>query len=83
MYLHSKHIIYTQSQPVFALNFHPLVPVFNAVVNILFSSVVDHGSSHVEVIPDYKSGICCFSLKHVALRFKSKDWLALSVDNVF
>jgi hypothetical protein len=25
---------------------------------------------------DYKIGICCFSVKHSALRRKSKDWLA-------
>jgi hypothetical protein len=25
---------------------------------------------------DYKIGICCFSLKHAAVRSKSKDWLA-------
>ena len=25
---------------------------------------------------DYKIGICCFSTKYVALRRKSKDWLA-------
>jgi hypothetical protein len=26
--------------------------------------------------PDYKIGICWFSAKHIALRGKSKDWLA-------
>ena len=31
---------------------------------------------------DYKIGICCFSTKHVALRRKSKDWLARNQDNV-
>ena len=31
---------------------------------------------------DYKIGICCFSTKHVALRRKSKDWLALNQDSV-
>ena len=29
-----------------------------------------------------KIGICCFSTKHVALRRKSKDWLARNEDNV-
>jgi hypothetical protein len=24
---------------------------------------------------DYKSGICCFSAKHAALRRKDNDWL--------
>ena len=32
---------------------------------------------------DYKIGICCFSAKHVALRRKSKDWLARNQNNVF
>jgi hypothetical protein len=31
---------------------------------------------------DYKIGICCFSVKHSALRRKSTDWLALNQDNV-
>jgi hypothetical protein len=31
---------------------------------------------------DYKIGICCFSTKHVALRRKSKDWLARNQDIV-
>ena len=29
-----------------------------------------------------KTGICCFSAKHAALRRKSKDWLARNQDNV-
>ena len=31
---------------------------------------------------DFKTGICCFSTKHAALRSKSKDWLAVNQDNV-
>jgi hypothetical protein len=31
---------------------------------------------------DYKIGMCCFSAKHVALRRKSKDWLARNQNNV-
>ena len=31
---------------------------------------------------DYKIGMCCFSDKHAALRWKSKDWLARNQDNV-
>jgi hypothetical protein len=31
---------------------------------------------------DYQISICCFSAKHVALRKKSKDWLARNQDNV-
>ena len=47
------------------------------------ASAVDRGfeprSGHTK---DYKIGICCFSAKHVALRSKSKDWLARNQDNV-
>jgi GH43 family beta-xylosidase len=31
---------------------------------------------------DYKTGICCFSAKHTALRKKCKDWLTWNQDNV-
>ena len=31
---------------------------------------------------DYKTGICCFSARHAALRSKSNDWLALNHDNM-
>jgi hypothetical protein len=31
---------------------------------------------------DYNIGICCFPVKYVALRRKSKDWLARNHDNV-
>jgi hypothetical protein len=31
---------------------------------------------------DNKTGICCSSAKHAALRRKSKDWLAQNQDNV-
>ena len=32
---------------------------------------------------DYKISVCCFStIKHAALRRKSKDWLAQNQDNV-
>jgi hypothetical protein len=30
---------------------------------------------------DYKIDICCFSVKHAALRRKSKDWLARNQNN--
>jgi hypothetical protein len=30
---------------------------------------------------ELKTGICCFSTKHAALRRKSKDWLARNQDN--
>ena len=31
---------------------------------------------------DYEIGIFCFSIKHAALRRKSKDWLGQKKDNV-
>jgi hypothetical protein len=33
-------------------------------------------------IKDYEISICCFSIKHTALRRKNKDWLAGNRDNV-
>ena len=52
------------------------------MVSVLASSAVDRvfepRSGHTK---DYKIGICCFSAKFVALRRKSKDWLAQN--NVF
>jgi hypothetical protein len=32
---------------------------------------------------DYKTGICCFSVKHALLRKKTKYWLARNQDIVF
>ena len=34
------------------------------------------------ITKDYKIGIYCFSVKHAALRRKSKDWVARNQDNV-
>ena len=53
--------------------------------SVLVSSVVDrHGGFEPRSgqTKDYKIGICCFSTKHVALRRKSKDWLARNQNNV-
>jgi len=33
-------------------------------------------------IKDYTIDICCFSLKHAAVRRKSKDWMAWNQNNV-
>jgi hypothetical protein len=53
------------------------------MVSVLVLSVVDHGFEHwSRLAKDYKIGICCFSSKHVALRRKSKDWLAQNQDNM-
>jgi len=48
-----------------------------AMVSVFASSAVDRGQTK-----DFKIGICCFSVKHAALRRKSKDWLARNQDNV-
>ena len=54
------------------------------MVSMLVSSVVDHGfEPRSGQTKDYKSGICCFSAKHVALiRRKNKDGLAWNQDNL-
>jgi hypothetical protein len=44
------------------------------MVSALVSSVVDRGFDlRSGKTKDYKSGICCLSAKHAALRRKSKD----------
>ena len=53
------------------------------MVSMLVSSVVDRGfKSWSGQAKDYKISICCFSTKYVALKRKSKDWLAQNQDNV-
>ena len=53
------------------------------MVTVLASSAVDRGFEHRSgQTKDYKIGICSFSAKHVALRRKSKDWLARNQNNV-
>ena len=53
------------------------------MVSVLASSAVDRGfEPRLGQTKDYKIGICCFSAKHVALRRKSKDWLARNQNNV-
>jgi hypothetical protein len=53
------------------------------VFRVLVSCAVDRGfESHSGQTKDYKIGICCFSTKHIALRRKSKDWLARNQNNV-
>jgi len=53
------------------------------MVSVLASSVVGREfgppSGHTK---DYKIGICCFSVKHTALRRKSKYCFARNQDNV-
>ena len=53
------------------------------MVSVLASSAVDRGFEPWSgQTKDYEIGICCFSAKHVALRSKSKDWLARNQNNV-
>ena len=53
------------------------------MVGVLVSSAVDRGfEPRSGQTKDYAIGICCFSAKHVALRRKSKDWLARNQNNV-
>jgi rhamnogalacturonyl hydrolase YesR len=53
------------------------------MVRVLASSVVYHGlETRLGQIKDYEIGICCYSVKHVALRSKNKDYLARNQNNV-
>ena len=53
------------------------------MVSELASSLVDRGfEPRSGQTKDYNIGICSFSVKHAALRRKSKDWLARNQDNV-
>ena len=53
------------------------------VLSVLISSVVDGGFESVSgQTNNYKIGICCLSARLVALRSKSKDWLAQNQNNV-
>ena len=53
------------------------------MVSVLASSAVDcllePRSGQTK---DYEISICCFSVKHIALRSKSKYWLARNQNNV-
>ena len=71
----------------YKLIYHDLKFVFNricgVIVSVFVSSTVDRGfEPQSGQTKDYKSGICCFSAKHAALRRKCKDWLARNQDNV-
>jgi hypothetical protein len=53
------------------------------MVGMLASSAVDRGfEPRWGKTKEYKIGMCCFSAKQVALRRKSKDWLAWKQNNV-
>jgi hypothetical protein len=61
-----------------------IVPLHQGVmVSVLTSSAVDHEyEPRSGQTKDYKIGICCFYVKHAALRRKSNDWLAGNQNNV-
>ena len=53
------------------------------MVSVLALSAVNRGfEPRSGQTKDYKIGIRCFSAKHVALRSKSKDWLARNQNNL-
>ena len=53
------------------------------MVSVLTSDAVDRGSEpRSDQIKDCRIGIFCFFTKHIALRSKSRDWLAQNQDNV-
>ena len=54
----------------------------NRISGIMVSMLAFMGSSPGRVKPDYKIGICCFSVKQAALRRKSKDWSVRNQNDV-
>ena len=53
------------------------------MVRVLASIVVDRGFENLSgETKDYEIGVCCFSVKHIVLRRKSKHWLARNQNNV-
>ena len=53
------------------------------MVSVLASCSVDRGfEPRSGQTKDYTIGICCFCVKHAALRRKSKDWLDWNQNNV-
>ena len=63
---------------VFILQYQKVQPRIGGVmVSVLASSAVNRRfEPRSDQTKDYKIGICCFSAKHIALRRKSKEWLA-------
>ena len=53
------------------------------MVSVFASSAVDRGfEPRSGQTKDYKIGICCFFVKHAALRSKKKNWSARNQNNV-
>ena len=61
--------------------FSPLLCVLNRIggvmVSVLTLSAVDRGFKPLSgQTKDYKSCVCCFSVKHAVFRGESKDWFS-------
>jgi hypothetical protein len=62
---------------------YKIVGIAGIMVSVLSLSAVDRGfDPRLGQTKDYKTGICCFSAKHAALRRESKGWLAWNQNNV-
>jgi hypothetical protein len=46
------------------------------MISMIAMGLVDHGLGQLSETKDYEFGICCFSMKHAALRVESKERLA-------
>ena len=53
------------------------------VIVLTLSTVYHRFEPRMDPTKDYKTGICCFSAKHAALRSKKKDGLARNQMNNF
>jgi hypothetical protein len=74
----SKYVI-----PVFIITYIFCNCIGGAMVSVLASSMVNHRfNSRLGQTKEYKIGMCCFSVKHAALRRKNKDWLVWNQDNL-
>ena len=72
-------------QTIFGSSLFPFIlnRIGGVMVSASSSSAVYRGlESRSGQTKDYKMGMCCFSAKHVAIRRKSKDWLARNQNNV-
>ena len=56
---------------------HTMNRIGGVIVSVLVSSAVDRGFElRSGQIKEYKISMCCFSVKHAALRRNCKDWMA-------
>ena len=76
----TENLLYTSysTQPTPLVNY-----IGGIMVSVLILSAVECGFEPQSAqTKDFKIGICCFSVKHAALRRKSIDWLAWNQNNV-